>query len=272
MVSPLELVLRSSVLASLASLASLAALALGASACSTAALAAPAPTRAVAPAPPPKDDGKPSQGGAGGESHAAALEQLRVAPAALRVDKQNSVAVPLPDAPNWTRVRFLTVPSLVGFRYGKDHHAIVAAFVTHVEDNMAEGACSKSFEAYAMPWIEAFEVDLHHDPPAAFPWTLPSAPRRAVGLGGARPVARPKQIAIVEVDPLVAKTATLLSRETYAAVWASYPAWEKACLVIGVAVPMRDEVARAREVRDRFVTELFPKVVVSTLTEPKERY
>src|SRR5215475_1457966 len=82
--------------------------------------------RPVHAAPPPKDDGKPAEGGKGGGEHSAALEQLKIGPADGRSDKQNSMRVPLPDAPNWTRVRFWGVPSLVGFRYGKDHHAIVA--------------------------------------------------------------------------------------------------------------------------------------------------
>lgn len=265
------------------------ALAAVAAGCSTASLTPAAPARPVAPAPPPKDDGKPAQGGAGGDTHSAALEQLRVAPVGPKTDKQNSIVVPLPDAPNWTRVRFLTVPGLVGFRYGKSHHAIVAGFVTHVDDNMVEGACNKSFETWAMPWVEAFEVDLHHDAPAAFPWTMPSAPASAAAAGGAARAAKPgpyaqaaqsdapaavtpKRIAIVDVDPLMAKTATVLSRETYSAAWVAYPAWEKACLVVGVAIPARDDEPRAREVRDRFVKEVFPKVVVTSPTEPKERY
>ncbi len=232
---------------------------LGLAACSTASAATP--SRPVAPAPPPKDDGKPAQGGSGGDLHSAALEQLRVAPIAPRGDKQNSVLVPLPDAEHWTRVRFLTVPSLVGFRYGKDHHAIVAAFVTHVDDNEATGACNKSFEQWATPWIEAFEVDVKHDAPSAFSWSSiapsPSAP---------------KKVAIVDVDPVHAKTATVLSREAYAAAWAAYPAWDKACLVVGVAIPARDDQGRATQVRDRFVKDVFPKVLVTAQSEPKERY
>lgn len=242
------------------------------SGCSTAALPTAIPTKPVAPAPPPKDDGKPAQGGPGGDGHSAALEQLRTAPLAPKTDKQNSVVIQLPDGGNWTRVRFLTVPGLVGFRYGKSHHAIVAGFVTHVDDNTVEGACSKSFESWAMPWVEAFEVDLHHDAPAAFSWTIPASPvvRPANGAPALSPV--PKRIAIVEVDPLYAKTATVLSRESYAAAWASYPAWDKACLIVGVAIPARDDEPRAREVRDRFVKEVLPAVVVTAPTEPKERF
>jgi len=39
------------------------------------------------------------------------------------------VRVGLPDADHWMRVKFWGVKSLVGFRYGKDHHAIVAGFI-----------------------------------------------------------------------------------------------------------------------------------------------
>jgi hypothetical protein len=231
-----------------------------AAACSTASGSA-APSHPVLAASPPKDDGKSAQGGSGGTEHSAALEQLRVAPTSGRGDKQSSIMVPLPDAAHWTRVRFLTVPSLVGFRYGKDHHAIVAAFITHVDDNTAHGACNKSFEAWAMPWVDAFEVELKHDAPAAFSWSPPEPAPPA-----------PKTVAIVDVDPVMAKTAAVLARESYAAAWTAYPAWPKACLVVGVAVPVREDEPRARDVRDRFVKEVFPKLLVMTAAEPKERF
>ena len=231
----------------------------------------PAPTlvHPVVAASPPKDDGKPAQGAEGdgfGELHSAALEQLKIARITPRNDNQRSVLVPLPDAANWTRVKFLTVPSLVGFRYGKEHHAVVAAFVTHVGDNMAFDACNKSFEMWANPWVEAFEVQLHHDPPHAFSWTMPQ-PKPPPG---AQPSA--STIAIVDVDALFANTATVLSRESYAAAWVAYPAWDKACLIVGVAVAVGNDEARARDVRDRFVTEVFPHVVVTATEEPKDRY
>ena len=80
-------------------------------------------------------------------------------------------------------------------------------------------------------------------------------------------------MAFVDVDPVHAKTATILSREAYEAAWAAYPAWgDKACLVLGIAIPTRDDPTRAREVRDRFVREVFPKVSVTGHVEPSERY
>jgi hypothetical protein len=235
-------------LARLARLALFGILGLGGCGCSSAGNTAHRP---VAAAPPPKDDGLPAQGGQGGDGHAAALEQLKIGKLDGRADKQNSVKVHLPDAEHWTRVKFWGVPSLVGFRYGKDHHAIVAAFVTRVDDNLVPGACAKSFESWANPWVEAFEVDLVHDAPSAFMW------RREV----------------VDVDSVFAKTATLTARDAYAAAYAAYPAWGKqSCLIVGVAIPARDEEPRAREVRERFAKEILPKVEILSAEEPKERY
>jgi hypothetical protein len=206
------------------------------------------PLQPVAPAPPPKDDGQPSQGGNGGQQHAAALEQLHAGGLGWRVDRQNSVRIQLPDAEHWTRVKFWGVKSLVGFRYGKEHHAIVAGFILHVDDP-AQGACGKQFEQWAQPYVDSFEVQLEHDPPAAVPWNGK----------------------IVDIDSLVASTATLGSREQYVAGYGTYPAWPGACLVLGVAVPARDELERAKAVRDRFVAEVLPTVKVSK-DEPKESY
>jgi hypothetical protein len=204
----------------------------------------------VAPAPPPKDDGNASKGGEGGDRHAAALEQLKSAPLGWRIDKQRSIRIDLPDAAHWTRVKFWGVPSLVGFRYGKDHHAIVAAFITHVDDNSVRGACPASFEKLARPVLDSFDVELERQPPRAENWR-----------GG-----------IVDTLSVDAKTATLIDHDSYAAAFATYPAWPGACLVVGVAVPARDDLERARAVRDRFVESVLGTVDVRAKEEPPERY
>jgi len=210
----------------------------------------PAALARVAPAAPPKDDGRPAKGGSGGPEHAAALEQLRTAHFDWRTDRQNAVRVLLPDAPNWLRVKFWGVQSLVGFRYGKSHHAIVGGFVVHVPDETVPGACGKAFEDWAQPYADAFEVEVAHGPPTAFPWNGK----------------------IVDVDSFVATTATLGDHDQYAAVYATYPVWPKACLILGIAIPARDELGRAKAVRDRFAAEVLPKVQIPSKTEPKEMY
>lgn len=213
----------------------------------------------VAAAPPPRDNGGAAKGGEGGTEHAAALEQLRVAGIGAQVDRQGAVRIPLPDAGSWTRVKFWSVPSLVGFRYGKQHHAVVGAFVTHVDDNTVPGACTKSFEAWANPWVEAFDVELSRDAPVAVGW---------------HPVANdPEPARIVEIDSVFAKTATLLARDNYAGVYAAYPVWGKTtCLVVGMAAPSRGEDDRAKAARDRFLKDVLPKVEILSPVEPKERY
>jgi hypothetical protein len=204
----------------------------------------------VAPAPPPADDGRAAQGGGGGVEHAAALEELKASVLGWRTDKQNSLRVELPDAGRWMRVKFWGLKSLVGFRYGVDHHAIVGAFTLHVDDETAPGACSHAFEQWAQPWIDSFEVTIHHEPPKAVPWDGK----------------------IADIDSLVATTATLGDHEEYAVAYATYPAWRGTCLILGVAVPARDEIDRAKAVRDRFAELVLPAVRVTTPIEPKELY
>jgi hypothetical protein len=223
----------------------------------------PPPAKAVLASAPPIDDGRASEGSVGGTQHAAALEQLKTAPLAIQVDKQNSVRLPLPDGGNWMKVKFTGVKSLVGFRYGKDHHGIVGGFVTHVKDNSEPGACVKAFEDMAMPWIKAFEVELQRDPPTAVMWKRPAWPGENANAIAPVPI---------EIESTFAKTATLLMKQSYAGAWATYPAWQGACLVMGVAIPTHEDEQRARDVRDRFVREVLPKVEVLSGEEPKERF
>jgi hypothetical protein len=213
------------------------------------AAAAPLPPAPVAPASPPRDDGQAAEGGEGGARHAAALEELRVGPLGWRTDRQQSVRLLLPDAAHWLRVKFWGVESLVGFRYGKDHHAIVGAIVVSVPDESETGACGRAFEKKAQPWIESFDVALAHDRPQAIDWNGK----------------------IVEIDSLVATTATLGVRDTYAIAYGAFPAWRGACVVIGIGVPARNELERAKAVRDRFVSNVLPRVQVVARTEPRER-
>jgi hypothetical protein len=156
----------------------------------------------------------------------------------------------LPDWAHWTRVKFWGVKSLVGFRYGKDHHAIVGGVVVHVQDENAPGACSAAFEGIAQPLVDSFEVVLEHDPPRAIAWDGK----------------------IVDIDGLVAATATLGVRESYAVAYGTFPAWKSACLVLGIAIPARGELDRAKAVRDRFVDDVLPKLHVVARDEPTESY
>jgi len=219
---------------------------------------APHPSVIAAAASPPQDDGRPSEGGNGGVEHAAALEELKLAPLAGRQDKQNAVRILLPDAEHWMRVTFWGIPTLMGFRYGRGHHAIVGGYITHTADNSAPGACAQSFEKWALPLIEAYDIDIQRDSPTAVPWHSKDP--------GSAPT-------IADIESLYAKAATLVEQGEQAIGYGVYPAWPGACLVVGVAVPARDgDVERAKQVRDRFVKEVLPKIEVISTEEPKERY
>ena len=211
----------------------------------------------AAAASPPQDDGRPSEGGSGGVEHASALEELKLAPLGMRVDKQGSVRILLPDAEHWMRVTFWGVPTLMGFRYGRGHHAIVGGYITHTADNTAPGACSQSFEKWALPLIDAYDIELQRDSPTAVPWHSQAV----------------EASSIADIESLFAKAATLVEQGEQAIGYAVYPAWPGACLVVGVAVPARDgDVERAKQVRDRFVKEVLPKVEVIRTAEPTERF
>jgi hypothetical protein len=150
------------------------------------------------------------------------------------------------------RVKFWSMPTLVGFRYGQGHHAVVGGTIMHVADNSVPGACAESFEKWALPLIDAYDIEIHRSPPSATAWR------------GGR---------IVELESLEAKAATVVEQGEEAVAYGVYPAWPGACLVVGVAIPSRDgEHERAAQVRDRFLREILPKVEVTRPDEPRERY
>jgi len=215
----------------------------------------PAPV-IVAPAPPPKDDGKASDGAEGGLSHSAALEELKVAPLSMIGDRQRSVRLLLPDSHHWTRVKFFGIPTLMGLRYGKDHHAVVGVAVQHVDPNAPLAACSTTFEAWGAPLLDVFDVDVKRDPSTVLPWSR------------ARGTDAPEQ---AELHTSYAQTASLAMHDGFAVAYATYPAWKGACLIVGIAVPSRGDDPRAKAVRDRFAAEVLPKVLVVAKEEPKGR-
>jgi hypothetical protein len=209
-----------------------------------------APPAVVVAAPPPKDDGKASNLSPGGMSHSAALEELKLAPLFPMIDKQHTFRILIPDARHWTRVKFYGLPSLFGLRYGKEHHAVVGATIQHVDGDASLAECSKAFEAWGAPWLDAFDVDVARDPVVTVPWK-----------GGE-----------AEIHTSYAKAASLLVHDGFAVAYGAYPAWKGACLVVGIAVPAHDDEGRAKAARDRFARDVLPRVVVVGNEEPKGRY
>lgn len=191
------------------------------------------------------------------DAHAAALEQLAVAEVGTRKDRQQSIRVPLPDSKSWRRVRFMGVKSLVGFRYGTEHHAVVGALSMELKGRTAE-SCQKHFEDWAKPWLETFEVSYEYDQPIGFSW---------------RHSLHPEQPAtIMSAMTVRGKVSSMLLNESYHAAYAIFPAWPDRCLVIGFAVADTGETERAKKARDRFAREVLPQLEILSAEAPSKTF
>jgi hypothetical protein len=188
-------------------------------------------------------------GGDAADPHEAALLRLAAEPWGWRNDKQDALHVPLPDWQNWRRIRYFGIPSFVGFRYGDDHHAVIAIWVRDAEEATSPDACLESFEQWAAPTAHDFSVKVGPATASRAPW-----PSQDPASGGADGELAVGAVAVKSVD---AEVTALFSKKTYAAAYAAYIMWPKTCTVFGIAVPVRDSEELARKVRDRYVSDGF---------------
>ena len=182
-------------------------------------------------------------------AHADALGRLLDAPIVARIDRKRVVVLPLPDGDAWTHVKFWTVTTLAGYRYGDDHHAAFGVFTfapTHSADGFDTAACVRRFAAWGERRGGKFDLRAGEPREDAIAW---------MGAGDAR---------IARVVVLDAARRTLFGTRRYSIAYAAYPAWKEACLVVGVAVPSSDDGGHAGAVRDRFVRDTFPAITVAT--------
>jgi len=199
-------------------------------------------------APPPKPPFRPPSpasvnlvepGGDSSDPHAAALRRLTTEPWGWRNDKDDVLHVPLPDWQNWRRVRYIGVPSFVGFRYGDAHHAVIAVWVRPAESGKATtDECLAGFEEWGRPTAHSFSVEISPGTVSRAPWT-------------------DREVLIKSVD---AEINTLFARKTYQAAYASYVMWPGTCTIFGVAVPVRGSADLAAAVRDRYIKEGFSRI------------
>jgi hypothetical protein len=181
-------------------------------------------------------------GGDADDPHESALKRLLSEVWGWRNDKQDALHVPLPDWQNWRRVRYFGVPTFVGFRYGDDHHAVIAIWVREADEGVTPDGCLDSFERWAEPTAHDFSVSVGPGTVTHPHWP---SPQERDGT------------ATAAVKSLDAEVTALFSRKTYAAAYAAYTLWPKTCTIFGIAVPMRGEDDLARQVRDRFVNDGF---------------
>lgn len=91
----------------------------------------------------------------------AALTRLLREPMSDQHDRWRKLAVPLPDAANWKRVRFWGYPTRAGFRYGKDPHFALGliAYEAATGDD-SPSACLRQFSARALETAALFDVEV----------------------------------------------------------------------------------------------------------------
>jgi hypothetical protein len=183
-------------------------------------------------------------GGDADDPNEAALDRLANEPWGWRNDKQDALHVPMPDWSNWRRIRYFGVPSFVGFRYGDDHHAVIAIWVREAEEGTTPDQCVESFEKWASPTAHSFSVDVGEASVTRTPWNP--------GQGE-----EPSEVVVKAFD---AKVSTLFSTKSYAAAYGSYVMWPKTCTIFGLAVPIRANAELAHQVRDRYVKDGFVRI------------
>ena len=202
-----------------------------------------------------RDRERGGQAGAGGEgesdaadSHEAALMRLLNSPWGARNDKDDQVHAPLPDWEKWKRVRFWGFEHFTGFKYGKDHHVVTAAFVTELPPGtpVRSETCMRKFEAWGRPQIKSFDVKFDEFKVKWSRW-------------------RNQPLMISYVD---GKLNWGLSRVEFSGAWAAYPAYPNACLIYAVGVPWREHEALAHQLRDRWMDEGFEQMNTLTAERP----
>jgi hypothetical protein len=194
---------------------------------------------------------KKRPGGNARDPHFAALDRQASQQWGFRMDKDRQARFPLPDPQNWTRVRFGVLPHFTGFRYGKKHHAVTAAFVIPLrkDDPRTSAACVQRFEERARPQVS--------------------------DLGGEVSDQRIR-IETWEGMPLVVRTATgkidvLFKHYEVAAAWTGYPAYPGECMVYAVVVPWRKHRKLAERVRDNWIENGFKRFEPLTPEAPYRR-
>lgn len=178
--------------------------------------------------------------------HPDALGRLLAAPWGGRTDKRRVLSLALPDAAQWTHVRYHGVTTLAGFRYGPDHHVALAVFAFEPKSKPATLAgCVEKFQAWGEKRAKQFDIVVGDARVESVAWP-PGAPKA----GGAK------------VFVLDAERRSIFGNKRYAAAYAIYQAWDDACLGVGLAVPEEGAEVAARAVRDKLVRDTLPTLTV----------
>jgi hypothetical protein len=196
----------------------------------------------------PPDDGGSSRGSAGGMQHAEALEALRTFPTGTVQSADGLVRVALPAGARWRRVTFWGFDAYAGFRFGQDHHAVAGAMLLEPLKGEGERACIAAFDEWSKPYVEAFSLKMTGVVEAPLEvGGVPAVTRRLYAVG---------ESPIGTVDYYSAYAVTRRSDDV--------------CVVLGLAVPVREAGLRAKRALDHLADEAFRTLFVDAAVGRKK--
>jgi len=182
--------------------------------------------------------------------HRSALERQLAAHWGWGADKDRQVRVPLPDWPNWERIRLFGIEHLAAFRYTKQHHTLTAVFAVESRaQNPSSLTCMNEFERQGFAELKRHSVSIDPIVESASHWEE-------------RPVV---------VHKTEGHVSFLFSRYDFSAAWTAYPAYESGCLVYATVVLWDGHPELARRVLDRFVREGVAQVRTLTDSVPQRQ-
>ena len=190
--------------------------------------------------PTPTSITKDEPGGDAADPEAEALRRLEDQRWTARSDRDASLLVPLPDGRNWRRVKFWTIDTFAGFRYGDEHHGVAAVFLRDAPKAGADSAaCLRDFEKWGAPLATGLGMKLSEPVAVPVKW-------------------HGQEIAVRKRE---GKILWGLSEREYAAVYGAFTPWEGQCLIVSYGFPLKGDVSLGMRVRDRFAEEAFSRFV-----------
>lgn len=213
------------------------------------------PPRPVGAPPTPQTVTVQNPGGDAADPEQAALDRLAREPWGVRRDRTNTLLVPLVDAAHWQRVRLWGYPTRAAFRFGDDHHGVVALWFSPTTGPSDPQSCLDRFLAEARPAAEAYGTRILASRPA-HPPPQPSEPFR-VGLATEALPGAPSSGPMV-VQVIDAEVDGIFSSRGYAGALAAYPSFPGTCLIQGFVVVASGHWDLASRIRDRWVAEGAP--------------
>jgi hypothetical protein len=188
----------------------------------------------------PPDDGGSSRGSAGGMQHAQALEALRTFPSGTVQSADGLVRMALPGGARWRRVTFWGFDAYAGFRFGQDHHGVVGVMTLEPLKGEGDRACLAAFDEWSKPYAEAFSLK------------MTGVTEEPLTIGGVPSFAR--RLYAVGESPIGAVD--------YYSAYAVTRRSDDVCVVLGVAVPVREAGLRAKRALDHLADEAFRTLFV----------